>query len=91
MDNPVAFGQAHKSEIATLVDTADLALAAAGRGRSHGSSRHLASENPMVRYWAAMVCTAFGKQAQTLAEDVEAAPERRGGDSCGSAPPSFSV
>jgi hypothetical protein len=70
MDNPVAFGQAHKSEIGTLVDTADLALVPLDEAKPR-IIKALASEDPMVRYWAAMVCTAFGKQAQTLAKNVE--------------------
>ncbi len=69
LDNPVAFGQSHKSEIAALVDTADLMLlpfeAAQPRLRIA-----LASDNPMIRYWAAMSCTAFGSAASDLAMDV---------------------
>jgi uncharacterized sulfatase len=70
MDNPVAFGQAHKSEIGTLVDTADLALLPLDEAKPR-IVKALASDDPMVRYWAAMVCTALGKQATSLAENVE--------------------
>lgn len=70
MDNPVAFGRGHQAEIAVLVDTADLALLpyeqAAPKLRVA-----LRSENPMIRYWAAMACSAFGDQAAELADDVE--------------------
>ncbi len=68
-DNPVRFGQDNQDQIGQLIDTADLALLpfeeAAPRIR-----QALASEEPLVRYWAAMVCTAFGNEAETLADDV---------------------
>lgn len=70
MDNPVAFGQAHKEEIASLVETADLVLLpiddAIPRLR-----QALKSDNPMIRYWAAMACTALGKHAAWIAPDVK--------------------
>ncbi len=69
-DNPTRFGQSHKEEIATLVDTADLALLPFDEARSHIQSA-LKSDNPMIRYWGAMVCTSFGKQAADLAGNVQ--------------------
>jgi hypothetical protein len=69
LDNPVAFGQTHKAEIATLVDTADLALLPFDQAETR-LRRALKSANPMVRYWAAMACTAFGARADSLAADV---------------------
>lgn len=69
MDNPVEFGRTHQYEIRQLADTADLALlpfdVAEPRLR-----QTLQSENPMIRYWSAMVCSAFGESAASLAEDV---------------------
>jgi uncharacterized sulfatase len=69
MDNPVAFGQSHKAEIAELVDTADLVLLpiddAIPRLR-----QALKSNNPMIRYWAAMACTALGKHAAPISADA---------------------
>ena len=70
MDNPVAFGQKHKQEIATLVDTADLALLPFEQAQPK-VKQALHDSNPMVRYWAAMVCTTFGDAAETLAADAE--------------------
>lgn len=71
MDNPVAFGQAHKAEIAELVDTADLVFLPLDQ-----SIRRLrqafTSENPMIRYWAAMACTALGKKAEPLVGSAQA-------------------
>ncbi len=70
MENPVAFGQAHKEEIATLVDTADLALLPYADAKPK-LSEALKSEDPMVRYWAAMACTSFGDKAADLAGEVK--------------------
>jgi len=69
MDNPVGFGQARKSEIAVLVDTADLALLSFEEAKPR-LRKALKSDNPMIRYWAAMACTSFGKTASELAIDV---------------------
>lgn len=69
LDNPVAFGQAHKSEIAKCVDTADLALMPFEESEPKLRTA-LKSDNPMIRYWAAMACTSFGKEASSLADDA---------------------
>ena len=70
LDNATGFGQEQKAEIAALVDTADLALLPFPEAEPKLKAA-LRSENSMVRYWAAMVCTAFGEQAATLAPDAE--------------------
>jgi uncharacterized sulfatase len=70
MDNAVAFGQSHKAEIATLVDTADLALLPYDEAEPD-LRRALTSENAMIRYWAAMACSSFGRQATGLVDDVK--------------------
>ena len=69
MENPVAFGQAHKNEIATLIDTANLALLPYAEAENK-LRRALTSENPHIRYWAAMACTSFGEKAAPLATEV---------------------
>ena len=69
MGNPVAFGQKHKAKIATLIDTADLALLSFDKAEPQ-LRRALKSENPFVRYWAAMACSAFGDKAAALAVDA---------------------
>ena len=61
-DNPVAFGQAHKAEIAELVDVADLSLVPFAEARS-GIEKALNSENPWKRYWGLIVCSSHGKAA----------------------------
>ncbi|MHC4993753.1 MAG: sulfatase-like hydrolase/transferase [Planctomycetota bacterium] len=70
LGNPVAFGQSHKQEIATLVDTADLALLPYPKAKPQ-LLKALKSENPMIRYWAAMVATSFGQSAADLAPAVK--------------------
>ncbi len=70
MDAPVAFGQQHRAEIAALVDIADLALIPFPEAEA--SLRNaLRSEDAIVRYWAAMVCAAFGDHARSLAEEAK--------------------
>ena len=69
MDNPVRFGQTHKSEIAVLADTADLALLSFEKAKPQ-LREALGSDNEMIRYWAAMACTSFGETASDLADDV---------------------
>jgi len=70
LDNPVAFGQSHKAQIARLVDTADLALLPYEQAKPRLQAA-LKSKDPMVRYWAAMACSAFGMEATELADGVE--------------------
>ena len=70
LENPVRFGQSHKGEIARLVDTADLALLGYEKARPR-IQESLKSKNPMIRYWAAMVCSSFGKEAVDLAGSVK--------------------
>ncbi|QDT14129.1 sulfatase-like hydrolase/transferase [Alienimonas californiensis] len=64
--DPAAFGQAHRQEIARLSAVADLALRPFDEAEP-GLRAALSDANPMVRYWAAMVCTAFGERAASLA------------------------
>jgi hypothetical protein len=67
--NPVAFGKAHQKEIASLVDTADLALLP--YAEAEGKLREaLKSENPWMRFWAATACALFGSEAAPLADSV---------------------
>ena len=66
---PVTFGRRHQAEIARLVDTADLALLPFDAARPKIEAA-LAARDAMTRYWAAMVCSSFGKQAAGLAGAV---------------------
>ncbi|MFT7489585.1 MAG: hypothetical protein ACI9OU_001989, partial [Candidatus Promineifilaceae bacterium] len=60
---PVTFGQNRKAEIARLIDTADLALLPFAEAQPKVRDA-LDSENPWVRQWGLMVCSAFGKGAK---------------------------
>ncbi len=70
MEHPVEFGQEHKQEIEMLLETADLALQTFANAKP-ALLRALASTRPAVRYWAATVCTTFGKDAVELADNVK--------------------
>ena len=61
--NPVPYGKSHKSEIAALIDTADLALQPMNKVKSR-LVKSLTSENPWQRYWALIACTSHGKNAK---------------------------
>lgn len=69
MSRAVAFGQEHKTEIASLADIADLALLPFSKAERH-LRKAMDSDNAMHRYWAAMVCAAFGKSASSLVDDA---------------------
>lgn len=71
MDDPTAFGQRHRDEIAQLLAVADLQLLPFAEAQVP-LQKALASENPHVRYWTVMACSAFGKDAGSLAEPVGA-------------------
>ena len=69
MHNPVDFGRIHQGEIATLIDTADLALLPFDEAEPR-LRQALHSESPVVRYWAAMACSAFGDAASSLVPEI---------------------
>ena len=65
--NPVLFGKQHQAEIAALVDIADLELLPF-KEASGAISEALHSEDPLYRYWALIVCSAFGTEAVEFRE-----------------------
>jgi arylsulfatase A-like enzyme len=71
LDDPESFGQAHRQEIAQLLDVADLSLLrfAAAQGRIQAA---LDSDNSWKRYWGLIVCSAFGSQADVFVEKARA-------------------
>ncbi|MDB2429805.1 sulfatase [Akkermansiaceae bacterium] len=69
-DNPVAFGQKHKSEIAKLIETADLSLKSFEEAKERIATA-LDSKNPWERYWGLIVCSSFGKQAAPFYEQAK--------------------
>jgi Arylsulfatase A and related enzymes len=69
LENPVAFGRAHRAEIARLVDIADLSLRPLAEAKSE-LERALASAYPWERYWALIACSSHGSAAASLAPIV---------------------
>ncbi|MEM7699433.1 MAG: sulfatase-like hydrolase/transferase, partial [Verrucomicrobiota bacterium] len=69
MENPVAYGEANSARIAAAIDTADLMLLPFGEA-AEPLREAIASEDPLIRQWAATVAAAFGEEATDLAADV---------------------
>ncbi|MDP6635404.1 MAG: sulfatase [Phycisphaerae bacterium] len=63
--NPVKFGQDQKARIATLVDIADLSLIGLDKAKDKITAA-LESKDPWARYWGLIVCSCFGKQAESF-------------------------
>jgi arylsulfatase A-like enzyme len=70
MQDPVAFGQKHRAEIAELVDIADLSLLPFSEAKARIAAA-LKSDNPWKRYWGLIVCSCFMKQAESFVEDAK--------------------
>lgn len=68
--NPVAFGQSHQTEIARLVDIADLSLVPFDEARSKIESA-LGSNDPWERYWGLIACSSHGKNASPLSDKAK--------------------
>ncbi len=70
-DDPVAFGQSHKADIAKLVDIADLQLVPYGEAKA-GIAAALASADPWRRHWGLIVCSTHGKAAGEFVDKAKA-------------------
>ncbi|MBA2116201.1 sulfatase family protein [Bremerella alba] len=70
-DNPVAFGQQHKDEIAKLLEIANLEVLSFDEARSN-LMEALGSSDPWQRYWGVIACTSHGKSALSLGKQLEA-------------------
>ncbi|MBI2479538.1 MAG: hypothetical protein HYV60_13160 [Planctomycetia bacterium] len=70
-DAPAAFGQAHKAEIAKLLDIADLSLMSF-QAASKSIEQALASNDPWQRYWALIVCSSHGDAAKGFVATAKA-------------------
>ena len=71
MNDPVAFGQKHKAEIAELIDIADLSLLPFSEAKADIAAA-LKSDNPWKRYWGLIVCSCFMKEADGFIETAKA-------------------
>ena len=67
MKNPVAFGKKNAAEITRLAEISDLALLPFDEAKA-GIEKALKSENKFERMWGAMVCSSFGKKANSFSE-----------------------
>ncbi|MEM0897130.1 MAG: HEAT repeat domain-containing protein, partial [Verrucomicrobiota bacterium] len=67
MGNPVEFGQENESGLHEMADLADLALVPFSEAKAELEIA-LGSGKWTHRYWAAMVCTSFGKEAEPLVD-----------------------
>ncbi|MBI1249285.1 sulfatase-like hydrolase/transferase [bacterium] len=65
-DNPVAFGQKHKEEIAKMLEVANLQLVSFTQAKPKLENA-LASSDPWQRLWGAIACSAQGEVAMPLA------------------------
>lgn len=63
IENPVAFGQKYKPEIAELIAIANLELLPYKEARA-AIAKALKADNPWKRYWALIVCSAFREKAK---------------------------
>lgn len=68
--NPIEFGRENKQQIARLVDVANYSLLNWTEAKPK-LEKALQSSNRWERYWAAIVCGTFGKQAQSLVSQVK--------------------
>ena len=69
-EDPVAFGQANKSQIARLIDIADLSLLPWAQAK-RGVAKAFSSKNPWERYWGLIVCSSQGKVANELVDEAQ--------------------
>lgn len=63
--NPTAFGQKHKTDIAALVDVADLSLVPFAQARD-GIRTALTAKDPWRRYWGLIACSSHGESAKAF-------------------------
>ena len=70
LSNPVQFGRENQDRIGKLVDTANLSLLPFAKAKS-GIAKAFKSNDPWVRYWGAIVCSSFGKEASSFTETAK--------------------
>ncbi len=67
--DPVQYGQRNKQAIGKLVDIADLSLRPFGEVRKQ-LKKTLKAKDPLMRYWAIIVCSSFGKTAKPFRKGI---------------------
>lgn len=68
--DPTAYGQMHKDDIRRYIDIADLSLRNFTDIETE-LTKHLRSQDPWDRYWAAIVVASFGSDALALKEEMK--------------------
>lgn len=68
--NPTAYGRMHKEAISRYIDIADLSLQNFNTVKNE-LARHLRSQDPWDRYWAAITAASFGSEAKSLKAILE--------------------
>ena len=68
--NLVSFGQDHKQQIIKYIETSNLALENFVDARPQ-IAESLISSDPWERYWALIVCSSFGHEAQQLLPQIK--------------------
>lgn len=69
-ENPVAFGRKNQANIRRYLQVANLQLLEF-QDAEPKLAKAFASADPMVRFWACVTCSAFGKQAASLQPVIE--------------------
>ncbi|MEQ8218569.1 MAG: sulfatase [Arenibacter sp.] len=69
-DNPVAFGQKRKKEIEKYIEIADLGLLNFQEAKN-SLTKALESLDSWERYWAIIVCSTFGEQANGMESQIK--------------------
>jgi len=70
IENPTAFGQAHKDDIAKLVDIANLSLIDIDEA-AEGIAAAIDSDDPWQRYWGLIVCSSHEKAASDFIDKAK--------------------
>ncbi len=68
-DNPVKFGQNHKKDIQTYLNTANLCLQDFSKAKDHLKDA-LKSEDPWQRYWALIACVSMNETSGLLDSQI---------------------
>lgn len=69
-DNPVAFGQKHKNDIKKYIKAANLMTLPFAKVKSK-LLKSLQDDDPWVRYWALISCSAFGDEAKEFTSTIK--------------------
>lgn len=68
--NPIAFGQAHKTEISKYLKIANLQVMPFHKAQ-HKLKKYLKSTDELERYWALISCSSFGTQAGVFTNQIK--------------------